>query len=237
MDISFLIQGKLLQSTYDFYLKNYKNNSLIFSTWKENNIILNESSNSVFLENNIPEIIYDYKTFNYVNAYYQIISTLNGLKKINTKFTVKIRGDEEYSNLNSIYEMLNLNEDSLYTSSIFFRKWNYENHHKYHISDHIIAGKTEDLLETFDSARQSFDDGKYFNVVESFLYKNYLKIKYNIPLELNSEEHYDIMKKNVKILDLKEFEPYKIVANCLGKTWINDFIPENENSISRINDL
>lgn len=239
MDISFLVQGKLSQSTYDFYINNYSNNSLLFSTWKENNIILNKNSKSFFLESDIPKSIYNYGAINN-NIYYQIISTLNGLKKINTKFTVKLRGDEEYSNLNKIYDLLSLNEDTLFTSPIFFRKWNwpdYGYYRKYHISDHIIAGKTKDLLETFENARQSFDEGKYFDVVESFIYKNYLKIKYNIPLELHSEDHIHIMKKSVKILNLKDYEPYKVIANCFGRIWINNFIPENENSISNINDL
>ena len=37
-DVTLIIQGRILQDTYDFYIKNYKDFPVIISTWVDNKV-------------------------------------------------------------------------------------------------------------------------------------------------------------------------------------------------------
>ena len=46
-----------------------------------------------------------------------------------------------------------------------------------------------------------------------------------------------LMVDNFEILDLKKLSPYKVTANGIKLQWDNNFIPEENGSISNINQL
>jgi hypothetical protein len=229
-DTTILIQGKVDDLVYDFYLKNYKNTLIVISTWEDCLLdITNTASTTFLIRNKYP------MDSGLQNANLQIISTLTGLSNINTKYTIKIRGDETYSNLKYVQSCLLENDNILYTTPIFFRKWK---HGPYHISDHMIAGLTSNLFNMFNLANLNYNSENYDykNTIELLLGKSYIESCENKILDFE-EDNVKYMEKYYSILNLEKLKPYKIVANCYKKTWHNDFTPENEGSISDISQI
>ena len=169
-DVTLIIQGRLMQETYDFYVKTCTNFPVVISTWVDCNIdFSNMPPNFLVLLSQIPE------EPGAQNFHYQIISTLTALERIKTKYVIKVRGDEFYSNLQYIHNSIRVEPTKIHTSSVFFRSWQYA---EYHISDHIIAGTTENLLIMFRACKHNFDtnrlnvskwkiDGKFHKYVGS----------------------------------------------------------------------
>jgi hypothetical protein len=242
-DVTVIIQGRLMQDSYDFYIKNYRECPVIISTWIDNKIdFTNLPSNFIVLLSPYPE---NYGAQNY---HLQIISTLNALEKVKTKYVIKVRGDEYYSNIQYILNSIRVQPDKVHTSSIFFRAWQYA---EYHISDHIIAGTTENVLIMFNACKYNFDfnklniskwkkEGKFFKYVtthapEERITKSYLYAKE--PYRFEKVDGRILMKQHFDILDIELLHPYKIKANLFKKEWKGGFIPERNYGISTIDQL
>jgi hypothetical protein len=241
-DVTVIIQGRLIQESYDFYIKNYKDFPVIISTWVDNEISFKN------LPPNFKVVLSQYPTdFGAQNFHLQIISTLTGLQMVKTKYVIKVRGDEKWSNPQRIIDCVKLNSNKIWTSSIFFRAWQYA---EYHISDHIMAGTLDNLLLMFSECKRIFDngelnlskwkiDGKMHKWVkthapEERITKAYLRAK--SPDRFEKVDGRVLMKEHFEILDIQMLKPYKIKAN-LFKTEYEDFIPENNYSISTIDQL
>jgi hypothetical protein len=224
-----LLQGKIDLSVYNFYLENYKNTPIVISTWEDS--ILDESvidKSTLIIKSKYPPIP------GKQNICLQLISTLNGLNYINTKYVIKIRGDETYSNLEYIESFLHQNDKLLYVTPIFFRKWDVI---PYHISDHLIAGLTSNVFNMFSSSYSNYNSNYgYIDTVEVLLGKSYIDFCENKILDFN-ESNAQYMKKYYSILDLEKLKPYKIVANAFNKVWYDDFIVEDNWSISNISQI
>ena len=242
-DVTIIIQGKLDKESYDFYISKYFNCPVIISTWIANDIdFSNLPKNFKVILSPIPSESGDQ------NLNYQIVSTLNGLDMVKTKYAIKVRGDEYWSYPENILEFLKKEPEKLHCSSVFFRAWQYS---EYHMSDHIIAGTTENLLTLFRTAKYNFDnnrlnvskwkiDGVFHKYVhthapEERLTKSYLEAK-----EPDRFEKIDgrlLMKEHFQILDINLLKPYKIKANLFKTFWHDNFIPEENFSISKIDQL
>lgn len=241
-DVTIIIQGRLLQETYDFAIRNYTNCPVIISTWVDNKISFKN------LPNNFKIVLSQYpKDFGDQNFHLQILSTLAGLQMVNTKYVIKMRGDEYWSNTHRIIESIKFNENKVWVSPIFFRAWQYA---EYHISDHIIAGTTSNLDIMFSESKSIFDsgdlnlskwkvDGKFHKWIrthapEERITKAYLRAK--APDKFEKVDGRVLMKEYFDILDIQILRPYKVKAN-LFKTEYEDFIPEKNYSISTIDQL
>lgn len=220
-DLTIIIQGKLQKETLDFYIENYKKYSVIISTWTTNNIdISNVPDNFIIIKKDKPQ------DHGHQNIYLQIYSTLHGLELVKTKYCIKMRADEYVSNIEYIYNSI-LNDDSkLYTLPIFFRPWNYIS---YHISDHLIAGNTDNLRLMFETALYRPKD---HNVTEVIFTRGYLEKK--IPDIYQKYEDKNMMKQYFHILNLELMKPYLLVANCFGLRFYNNFIPSHHISLENI---
>lgn len=242
-DVTIIIQGKLWDDCYDFWIKNYRDCPVILSTWIDTKIDLTK------LPSNFIVLISPYPSdFGPQNLNLQLISTLNALKRVTTKYVIKLRGDEYYSNLQYIRNSLLVEPDKIHTSPIFFRAWQYA---EYHVSDHIIAGTTKNMLDMFESTKYNFDtgkeniskwkvDGKFHKWVtthapEERITKSYLR-KVD-PLRFEKVDGRILMKEYFNILDIDLLHPYKIRANLFRKEWTEGFIPERNFSISTIDQL
>lgn len=242
-DVTLVIQGRLKQECYDFFIKNYKDFPVIISTWVDNEVdFKNLPENFIVILSPYP---YD---FGAQNLNLQLISTLNALKRVTTKYSIKIRGDEYYSNLQYIRNCIVVEPNKIHTSPIFFRAWQYA---EYHISDHIIAGTTENLLTMFTQSKHNFDtgklniskwkkDGKFFKWVtthapEERITKSYLNAKE--PFRFEKVDGRILMMEYFNIIDIDLLHPYKIRANLFKKEWTEGFIPERNFSISTIEQL
>jgi hypothetical protein len=242
-DVTIIIQGRLMQETYDFYVKNCTNFPVLISTWVDCKIdFSNIPSNFLVLLSQIPE------EPGAQNFHYQTVSTLNALERIKTKYAIKVRGDEFYSNLQYIYNSIRVEPTKIHTSSVFFRSWQYA---EYHISDHVIAGTTENLLIMFRACKHNFDtnklnvskwkiDGKFHKYVgthapEERITKSYLNAKDSDRFE--KVDGRILMKDHFDILDINLLKPYKIKANLFKVEWYDNFTPEHNFSISTIDQL
>ena len=242
-DVTIIVQGKISQDAYNFWLENYKDYKVIISTWIDTNIdFVNIHDNFKIVLSQIPSVSGDQ------NLNYQLVSTINALECVTTKYVIKIRGDEYWSNLQYIANTIKVQSNKIHTSPVFFRHWSFA---EYHISDHLICGTTENLLCMFRETKHNFDtgklniskwflDGKFWkwahtHAPEERLTKSYLNIK-----NPNTFEKIDgriLMKENFNILDIDVLKPYKIKANIFKVEWKDNFIPERNYSISTIDQL
>ena len=236
-NVTLIIQGKVSQETLDFYIEHYPTLTVIISTWIDNNLNLKK----------LPE---SYKLVcqplpphgGYQNQNYQFTSTLNGLHLSNTKYVIKLRGDEYFNNIEYIVSEMDKNPNKIFSSPIFFRHWSFM---KYHISDHVIAGTRENLLTMFEGVVRNLKEKKLYHMREGE------KMEYWEP-EINltrsylmdkEPDRYDVvdgrilMIDNFEILDINKMTPYKIVANIFKTTWKGGFIPERNYSISNVRKL
>jgi hypothetical protein len=242
-DVTLIIQGRLLQDSYDFYIKNYTDCSVIISTWIDTEInFKNLPPNFIVLLSQYP---HDYGA---QNLHLQIISTLNALECVTTKYVIKVRGDEYYSNLQYVANSIKVEPTKIHTSSVFFRAWQYS---EYHISDHIIAGTIDNTKTMFRACKHTFDtgklnvskwkkEGKFFKYVTTHAPEERITKSYLLAKEPNKFEKVDgriLMKEHFDILDIDLLKPYKVKANLFKKDWYDDFIPERNYSISTIDQL
>jgi hypothetical protein len=242
-DVTVIIQGRLMQDSYDFYIENYKDCPVIISTWVDNTIdFKNIPENFIVLLSPYP---YD---FGAQNLNLQLISTLNALHSVKTKYVIKVRGDEYYSNLQYVLNSIKVEPNKIHTSSIFFRAWQYA---EYHISDHVMAGTLVNMLTMFKESKYNFDTGKVnvskwkvdgnfhkwvtTHAPEERITKSYLNAKE--PFRFEKVDGRILMKEHFNILDIELLYPYKIKANLFRKEWTEQFIPERNFSISTIEQL
>lgn len=223
-DLTIVIQGRLSNESIDFYIKHYHSYNVIISTWKDNKININNLPKNIrVIQNGRP------CDPGHQNIYLQIWSTIHGLRMVDTKYCIKMRADEYVSNIEYIYNCLVKDDNKLYTLPIFFRKWA---HIPYHISDHLIAGKTDNLKLMFDTALHRQKDHPMAEVIFT---RGYLEKK--IPDLYKKYEDKKMMEEYFDILDLNNLKPYLLVANCFGKRFRNNFIPSEHGSISDIKNI
>jgi hypothetical protein len=243
-DVTIIIQGKIYQDSYDFYIKNYTECPVIISTWTDCKIDFSNIPNN-FIVILAPLPIESGKQ----NINYQLVSTLNALKRVTTPLVIKIRGDEYYSNIESIYNQIKMEQNKIHTAPIFFRAWQFA---EYHISDHIIAGTKERVILMFKETKKNFDTGE-MNISKWKLEGKFHRwIKTEAPEERITKSYlnaidpfrYDVvdgillMKEHFDILDMTKLFPYKIKANIWKAEWDNkEFVPEENYSISTMEQL
>lgn len=236
-NVTILIQGKVTQETYNFYVEAYPHYPIVVSTWSDNDLDLSFFPQDLqIVKARLP------KKSGEQNMNYQFVSTINGLNCVQTEYVIKVRGDEYYSNLHTVEESIKSNPNKIWSPPVFFRHFK---HFKYHISDHIIAGKTQEIKFMFGAAKYAFDNDLIFHIKDGVRYNywepeinltmGYLMAKY--PNEFYRKNGPELMVENFDILDLEKLKPYKIVANVFSKYWISDFNPNQNQSITNINQL
>lgn len=236
-EVTLLIQGKITQETYNFFVEAYPQYKIVISTWSDHTLDLSYfPKNLTFITQRLPDVSGDQ------NMNYQFISTLNGLNHVSTPYVIKFRGDEYYSKVHNILNQIKTSPDKIWCSPIFFRHWSM---FKYHISDHIIAGKVENLKFMFSAAKYSFDNKLIFHVKDGVkhtfwepeinLTKAYLMAKY--PTNFFELDGKELMNIHFDILDLTQLTPYKVICNLFKTYWESNFIPERNYSISNMQQL
>lgn len=241
--ITIIIQGRLEQECYDFFINKYLHCPVVISTWTDCKIdFSNLPKNFKLVLAPIPKESGDQ------NLNYQLVSTLNALDLVKTKYTIKIRGDEFWSYPENIYQELIQQPDKIHCSSVFFRAWQFC---EYHISDHLIAGETENIKLLFEKSKYNWENGRlnvskwkvdgvftrYVNThaPEERMTKSYLEAKE--PDRFEKEDGRILMKEYFNILNINLLKPYKIKANVFKIEFRDNFIPEKNYSISSIDKL
>jgi len=252
-NVTIILQGIILQNTLDFYIKHYPTANIIISTWVGSDLVCqNIPSTYNVIFSKLP------KDRGSQNMHCQILSTLNGLRFTETDYVIKVRGDEYYSNLEYIMNEVINNPKKIHCSPIFFRHWTY---HKFSVSDHILAGTTDNLKLMFEKTKFYFENDMIHNILGSEFYISHQEdkqFKQSPPkLDILSPEENltrsylmakererwgkidgrQLMVDNFEILNLKKLSPYKVISNGIKLQWDNNFIPEENQSISNINQL
>ena len=168
-ELTFLFQGPYENDVQiDVFKKNLKTiNQFIYgcktivSTWE--NTKLKQDDNFILLKNLDPgETYLDVHSKYSCNLQRQIVSTINGLRIVNTKYTVKLRSDLIIINDSIVKYLTNLEEQANNHSSLLTRRCIVSSfttidpsmHVKllHHPCDWIYAGRTQDLLKIWNAS-------------------------------------------------------------------------------------
>jgi len=170
-EISFVIQGQVVDATKETIAsirKLFPESKVILSTWKGQNI--DEIYADKIIENidvgpTVIEFNKDSKPRT-VNINRQIVSTINGLKSVETKFAVKIRSDNYLTSRSMIqyFNSFGYYRDSAYsifehrvvTSNYCAKEYMQGLAIPFSISDFFQFGLTKDLINLWDISL--FDD-------------------------------------------------------------------------------
>lgn len=235
-----IVQGKY----YDFtssIVEEYLNlpfvNKVIVSCWEDDFVDIESSDRTEIIKNKYPEISGN------GNRNYQIISSLSGLKRSTSKYSIKIRSDQKYT-CESMIKMYNFFISNYINSSqVIFVSGIYPDL-LFHPRDHVFWGETSSLINLFDIPieRNGITEiinipkenlGEYYDCfirTETYLGSHYCarfdsKI-YRMILK-SSEYLYDnapkwndakIISDNITFKIFKSFPKNLIDFNWLGKT-------------------
>lgn len=241
-DITLIIQGKY-DTSFLHRINEYKKifGHIILSVWKEK--YYKDLPNDVELIELSPKII-NSKTksdqiYNYQNLYKQCVTTLNGLNNVKTKYVVKIRTDEFYSNMDKFCESIIINENKINTSNLFFRR---DNYYRFHPSDKIIGAKTDILLKAFSDLKyrlelNNFKIGNYDfykQPAESAIFTSILN---SMGIDVDIDKSKELTKQHTTCLPVNKLYPFSCKFN--GKKTVYNFPISYEQTeiVSGVNDV
>lgn len=178
------------------------------------------------------------KVYNKQNRYLQFLSTSKGLMWSQTKYTIKIRSDEYYSDLTPLMYTLIQDDSKLVTNDVFFRRSEYL---RYHPSDHIICGQTHKMKELFsklmydcqfnhDALKYApFDQFDFFIFVEQQIAMKWIEMhekidQYPYKFPAKYSEVKELMIKYFDIVNNSMLGDFFVVANSEKRTYINSFV-------------
>jgi len=165
----------VLQGQYEEYtnevIDNYLNlsfvNNIIVSCWQNDDVKEIKSNRVKYVKSSYPS------TPGTCNKNLQITTSFAGIQLCKTKFSAKMRSDQNYTyeSMLKMYEFFieNYTEDKIFVAGVFPSL-------VFHPRDHIYWGKTEDLHHLFDIPLEynSLIDKVRVSKYELYEYKNYL---------------------------------------------------------------
>lgn len=166
-DVTFVIQGPYSTVHLKMIDTLRSLGKVILSCYKKdiNKIDANDFDKyDLIVLNELVEKPEDLGIYNHQNVYRQIYSTLGGLKHVETQFVVKLRCDNCYSNIQYILDVIRNNPNKYCTATFSADPYCMLN-----FGDHIIAGNTENIRSTFETAYH-FVKTIDFNKPETYLY-------------------------------------------------------------------
>jgi len=222
LNTALLIQGPYTNNiTEEMILRNKNDfNEIVFSTWDTSAKI--NIPDIKIIKNPLPKIN---KYHNSQNIYLQVSSMIYGLENIKSKFVIKTRSDEYFSNL-KLFAAQALKTNKLIISNIFVKDVSYA---KFHISDHLFLGEKEILLRSLKLLKSFLEESKDINIkaiksdkvpAEVKIALFYLKAKgYLIKnlIESSETEAHNIMKSEFEVFDIQVLKPYLISSSAIGK--------------------
>lgn len=156
-DITFIIQGgqNLEKLQYQHCVYGIFGN-IELSTWD----LYDEPS----ILNNIDK----YNIINHQNIYLQMYTTLRGLQRVFTKWVIKVRSDEIFSDWQRFISIMKESSNTKLTcTNIFFRKKTI----CLHISDHIIGGQRDTLYNVVTTCMKNLEKGKPDSINNMLLWR------------------------------------------------------------------
>lgn len=162
----------------------------------------------------------------------QIITTLRGLEEARTEFSLKIRSDEYFHNIEPFIKAGLDNPDRYTTCNIFFLPSKYG---PLHTSDHLIFGKTEKLKNGFKYALENLS--KFNCSIEAFLFSSFLYAN-GLPVFWDESGSTKCLKNYSFCVDIDLLMPYAYYCGGTGYTDSNYLYDNGYNvSIKHIDEL
>ena len=234
-DATLLIQGPLKEDTYKFYCRFYPEIPKVFSTWRGNQKANDwrgdtdlHSERDIFIESEPPNRIGCWER----RIELDVVGTLLGLDKVKTEIVVRLRGDEWYSNLNHVKEMIEKDsEGKLFIAPVFLKKWEAW---PFRMGDHIIGGKADDVRMMFETClanivtRSELHEECWPLPYQSILARGYLEKKR--PGGVNTKEDF---RSLFGLVDLERLKLYKVSSDAGKQSWYSNFKP----SIANLEDI
>lgn len=217
-----LIQGPIRNNLYQEYLTCYKKyGDVVFVAYKNDNTdqIEKEYPWVKFIKIDIPDTS---NCFNFNNTFLQTNGILVGLNNINTEFTIRVRSDESFPNMDKFIENIKNHSDKIHVSNLY----SFRDHvFKFCLGNHIFASKTEIAKKAFSWAYNAcifnnkdidFIDGDlYVKDTNGKLIKSWSEILQTISfikalnVNLDSENSKNIIKQNFYMTPLRDFPNFK----------------------------
>jgi hypothetical protein len=223
MDVTIVLQGRLHLNGWGCINKYKKFGKVIVSCW-EDDLNPHSAEDIKIIRSKYPRNQF----YNSSNFYYQCYSSLAGLLAVDTPFVIKVRSDEYYEDLNILLEKMSRQPHKMITNNVFFR---IDSERKFHVSDHLIAGSTRDMIRTFQIAsllcttNHKFISGDQFGtklgrlVPEQIICCSFLKGK-NIPI--NTDRSKQIMMQNFDVVKVQDFGKFIVSCNSCRDREISD---------------
>lgn len=202
-DITFVVQGLDKPTTLTTVCMAFLFGKVVLSTW------------NVYNFEDIKSRVQSRNIHNNQNVYYQVYTTLWGLRKVKSRFAIKIRSDEIWSDFTEFNKTMKNHPDKLCCSNIYLRK---VCHYPYHTSDHVIGGRTIEMLKMFQKAYDLLEENKMFRekwfsgciwVPEQVLTISYL-LMFHKKSELTESNCRSIVLKHFKSVEIISFRNFKI---------------------------
>ena len=215
--VSIIVQGQLHTRLLKSIPNYLRFGNVILSTWTPENTELLDKLSNFDIQITHSELK-EYEWFNRGNIYRQIYTVCRGLKLAKSEYTIKVRTDCYYENLQPIIDKLQPNK--LICSDFMYNAFPLQ------MGDYIIAGQTRELIKMFRLAKilcestpketgGGFPDPRWFNLdfpppTESILFGCYLHSKQIYP-----ERVENILQKHTITVSNDELAPYYMVSNGL----------------------
>ncbi|MES2677050.1 MAG: WavE lipopolysaccharide synthesis family protein [Pseudomonadota bacterium] len=207
-DVALLVQGPFnLECLKSINSSKFQFKQIVYSTWESQSIDYEKLKGFEIVTQELPDVN---NIDNTANIYYQICSTLAGLKLVKTKYVMKHRADESYNKLHLVIEKFA--PEKLLCANIYFRPIKYK---AFHISDHFFLGETSRLLDTFTMLQKYYlKNDDYLSILnnqcsaEQIITLFYLstfgyKIEELILKQKQEDFVFEIMKKHFDVFDVK----------------------------------
>jgi hypothetical protein len=98
--------------------------------------------------------------YNNVNTFLQTYTTYMGLKECKSDFTIKVRSDESYPNLDNFIKNIIENPDKVHVTNLYTFKSDKCKSCRFHIGNHIFASRTHLMLRSMEWGINACDISK-----------------------------------------------------------------------------
>ena len=153
-DVTIVLQGRTSEECFNLWLQNYSDYNVVISTWTD--CAIDFSKIELPAKWRLIKTTYPYTRLSTdSNLDYQLITTLGGLYEARTKWVIKMRLDEYWSNMQAVYDKMLIDENKIVCGSMFFRPM--INQYPWHISDHIMGGTVDNMKLMFEKTLHNLE--------------------------------------------------------------------------------
>lgn len=227
MSIGIVIQGPFHENCLNVIDEYKKYGPVVISCYSTDNT--DRVPNSVNL---IKSVLPKVNWYNNLNIYYQAFSTLRGLHYLDTDFIIKIRANEQYSDISKFVKKVIENPHKIITNNVAFPRNSVQ---ALHPSDHMMGSSRHNLIETFERVDRTcrnlpFMDkemifGSELNVEwmghllpEQIIALNWLEIKGITATYLAQNHSLENLKKIM--LDNYDMVPVEDLGDVVHSIWV-----------------